>query len=474
MRQAPKDVDVDEDAEMEILTASPNAVAMRNLVVCVAFLYQLILMYVKFDLHLRMSEVQLQRYTKIFFTLILGSLAFVGDFYRLVLANTAVALRFMPFVVSMPGVLITVILWVYFVMSLKFKPLHAFEIDVYTYLYFQTVTGVTRLVGALFFAQDPSHIDYGLYLGMYLINFIVSNAFYIGMYHILEVKPEFLIIKGMGENTAKGSIAFPFFQLFFIYICAACIMIFVPKTVTGSFLSLCMLVLFSAFSISLNSNRYAQAKIREKEKQMESLLNSLNQFTAIKHDFYNILHTYNGYFELGDLEACKQYHESLVEITTRAGDLLDLSRRAVEHPALISLLLNKHEQAERLKVGMSVSLGCPLSQLPIEDIDICRVVACLLDNAIEAAAESRQKRVTFTIGQENETENKSIVITNSSCRPMELTKAFTLGFTSKKGHQGTGLVNVKRIMEKYPLCELEMENTDNGVKVSLRLADSHE
>ncbi len=457
---------------MDILHISPYSVAMRNIVVCVAFIYQIVQIYIKFRMHQRMSEVRLPLHTTVLFTLILGSLVFFGDVYKLVLADTAEEQRLAPLVASLPGVVITITLWVFFVRSLKFTPLHALEIAVYTYLYFQTVTGVTRVVGAIFFAQDPGAIHYGKYLGAYAVNFAVATALYVGMHHILEVNPKFLIIKGMGVDPAKKrSIAFPIFQLCFIYLSAACIMIFIPKTVAGSLISLCMLILFSAFSLSLNSNRYAQAEIREKDRQMESLFKSLNQFSAIKHDFYNILQTYNGYFELGDLEACKRYHKSLVEITTRAGDLLDLSRRAVENPALISLLLNKHARAEGLKIKLSIALRCPLSDLSLEDIDMCRIVACLLDNAIEAAAESKQKCLSFTIESEAGTD-KLITITNSSLMPIEVAKAFAPGYTSKKGHQGAGLANVQKIIEKYQPCTLEMSNMGDEVVARLRLVSA--
>ncbi len=454
---------------MGIFNTSPYSDDMRNIVLCVAYIYQFALMYIKFGMHLRMGEVQLPKPKKIVIALILACLAFGGDIYKYLLVDTAAMHKILPLVASVPGVIITILLWAYFVRALHFKPLHALEIAVYTYLYFQTVTGVTRVIGAMFFVQDPNQMNYAVCLAMYGVNFMVSIALYSLMHRILDERPRFLIIKGMGEDATNKNIWFPIFQLCFIFICAACIMLFIPQTVPGSFLSLCMLALFSAFCISLNSNRYAQAEIREKDRQMESLFNSINQFSAIKHDFYNILHTYNGYFELGDLEACKRYHKSLVEITTRAGDLLDLSRRAVEHPALVSLLLNKHEQAERVKVSMGVSLECPLSQLPVEDIDICRVISCLLDNAIEAAAEAEQKRVTFTIVHEKGMQNKIITITNSSRKPIELSDAFILGVTSKKGHQGAGLANTKKIMDRYPNCGFEISNTDSDVVVSLNL-----
>ncbi len=449
---------------------SPYSVEMRNIVVCIAFAYQIGLMYIKIGLHLRMSEVRLAMHTKIFFTLFLGSLAFFGDLYRLVLAQTAASQALAPLFASLPGLAITFILWTYFVKALKFRPLHAFEIAVYTYLFFQTITGVTRVVGAVFFAQNSALIDYSLYLVMYFVNFIVSISFYIVMYHILDIRPKFLIIKGMHIELHRKSIAFPIFQLFFIYICSACIMIFIPKTITGSIVSLCILMLFSAFSISLNSNRYAQAEIRDKDRQMESLFKSLNQFSAIKHDFYNILQTYNGYFELGDLEACKRYHKSLVEITTSAGNLLDLSRRAVENPALISLLLNKYERAESLKTDLSITIRCPLSDLPIDDIDMCRIIACLLDNAIEAAAESKKKRVSLVVDKEKDGCN-SITITNSSPMPIEVSEIFIPGYTSKKGHQGAGLSNVKRIIEKYPYCSLEMKSINDEVVTMMKLEE---
>ncbi len=463
-------ISIDAEVTMGIFNMSPYSDDMRNIVLCVAFIYRLVLMYAKFGMHLRMGEVSLKRLEKNVIVLILACLAFLVDIYKYLLADTSAMHKALPIVASVPGVIITVSLWAYFVKALRFKPLHAFEISVYTHLYFQTVTGVIQMIDTIIFAQNPNHMNYAVCLAMYGVNFVVSIAIYGLMYQMLDGKPRFLIVKGMGEEASNKSIWFPIFQLCFIFICSAYIMFFIPQTVLGSFLNLCMLVLFSAFCISLKCNRYAQAEIREKDRQMESLFNSINQFSAIKHDFYNILHTYNGYFELGDLDACKRYHKSLVEITTRAGDLLDLSRRAVEHPALVSLLLNKHEQAERIRVSMDVSLECPLSQLPVEDIDICRVIACLLDNAIEAATETEQKRVTFTIAHDKEMQKKTITITNSSSKPIELSEVLTLGFTSKKGHQGAGLINVKKIIDRYPHCGLEIKNTDSEVVVSLNVA----
>ncbi len=435
---------------------------MLDIVICIAFVYQVSLMYIKFSLYLRMSEAKRPLITKMLTAAFLGTLAFFGDFFRLVIAEPAGMTALIPLFASMPGFVITIILWFHLVGSLKMRPLHALEIGVYAYLLFQTISGVTRLVSAVFFMQEPGAVDYPKYILMYAANFLVSIALFGWMHYLLKHKPNLLTVKGMDSSMRQKNIAFAIFQLVFIFICAALIMILIPKTIVGSTVSLTMLVLFSAFSITLNSNRYAQAEIRDKEKQMQSMFESLDQFGAIKHDFYNILQTYNGYFEIGDLEACKRYHQSLVEITTTTGSLLDISRHAMENPALAALLLNKHERAGSLNLRLNISLDCPLSELPIKDIDICRIVSCLLDNAIEAAAESRERKVSFAIERDG-SQAKRMIITNSTLAPIDLTNVFTHGFTSKQGHQGIGLVNAKKIMARYPNCTLQMQGTDNEV-----------
>ncbi len=451
---------------------APNLPAAGNImldvVLCVAFIYQFVLMYIKFGLHLRMSEVALPVITRALFSLLLGGLAFFGDFFKLVLAERTGMTSLTPLFSSLPGVVITITIWVYFVKSLKFRPLLALEISVYTYLFFQTASGATRLVSAVFFAQDPTAVDYQKYLAVYAINFLVSIGIYSAMHYVLEHKPNLLIVRGMNNHISGRSGAFAVFQLVFIYICAALVMILIPKTIAGSTVSLIMLALFSAFSITLNSNRYAQAEIQDKEKQVESMLKSLDQFSSIKHDFYNILQTYNGYFEIGDLEACRRYHQSLVDMTTAAGDLLDLSRRAAEHPALVALLLNKHERAEGLNIHLSISLNCSLSGLAINDFDICRIVSCLLDNAIEAAAESKERRASFAIEQDAG-RSKRITIINNSVAPIDVRNAYMSGFTSKNGHKGIGLANAKKIIERYPPCTLQLYSVSNEVVAVLEL-----
>lgn len=440
-----------------------HANATCYIAVIAAFLYQSVLMYIKSDLLIRMCEKKATIKIKLLLALFCGTFVFVFiELVKMRLIDLELSEQFIPIFVSLPGIVVTLIYAFFCLWSLKLTPLRTLEVTVYAYLYFQTLTGVNRIISALFFVQKAAVIDYSMNILMYAVNFSISLAILLAMSYILKKKPHLLIIKSGSDTTPNTSIAFSIFQLVYIYFCTAIIVFLIPNAIVGSAISLLLLAVFTALSIFLSKNRYAKAELLDKETFIQSLFESVNQFSAIKHDFYNILQTYNGYFELGDLEACKRYHETLVEITVQAGDLLDLSRRAVENPALISLFLNKNDYSEKMHVKLSIIIKCPLNELQMEDIDLCRIISCTLDNAIEAASDSEEKNVSLIIERKTESSNL-ITVTNSIDAPVNTTRMLVSGATSKSGHQGMGLYNVQKIIRKYPHSTFEIHSTEREV-----------
>ncbi len=454
---------------MHMLGGFVDSNATGHIAIIIAFLYQTVLMYIKLDLLIRLCEKEAPIKQKLILSVLCGGMAAVLiDFSRMGFIDFGVPVRMKPLLVSVPGIVITFVCALLCVWSLKLTPLRTLEITVYSYLYFQTVSSVGRIISSLIFAQTTETTDYFMYIQMYVMNFIVLSAIYRGMSYILTHKPHLLIIKSGSDTTPSTSIAFSVFQLCYVYFCASIIMVLVPDAFVANAISALLLAVFMALSILLINNRYAKAEIHSKETHIQSLFESMNQFNAVKHDFYNILQTYNGYLEVGDLEACKRYHRSLVEMTTQAGNLLDLSLRAVENPALIALFLNKNDQAEKTHVRLSIGIKCPLNELPIEDIDLCRILSCLLDNAIEAAADSMEKSAALTIDQNAELLH-IITVTNSIDHPVDIPQMLAVGATSKIGHQGLGLANVQRIAAKYSHCGFEMTSTEREVTACIRL-----
>ena len=210
-------------------------------------------------------------------------------------------------------------------------------------------------------------------------------------------------------------------------------------------------VLFLAVFISKDYIKVLENDNENKSVHVNTLVEKVNNFSAIKHDFSNIMQTYDGYLSLGKLDKLKEYHSKWMQTTVNAGTNMELSKMMDQNPALIALLLKKMGEAERNNVIMRVSVKTSLDDFYIENIDLCRCIACLLDNAIEATTESTSRRVNISI-EPKPNQGKLIVITNSTSLPVDVINVMSLGVSTKPGHSGIGLSTVRSILGRYPNC----------------------
>ncbi len=339
---------------------------------------------------------------------------------------------------------------------LKLSPIRSIEMMGNAYLYFSVIHSITMLIGAIFFVQpDAQRFNYLLDATMYACNLIIFLLIFWVTGRVIDRKPELPIFKtDRFANPRKDLLVFAL-KAFFIYCVEVIAPLVIPNIVVADTVIVIVLLLFFAATLWMSMYQHVKADVRNKDTHINALIKSLDEFRAIKHDFYNILQTYSGYFAIENYQGCKKYHESLVHITTQAGDSLDLSHRMSENPALISLLLDKRTLAEQMKIHMNISIGCPLSDLPVKEIDICRVMACLIDNAIEAANDSEQRRISL-IATPKKDNSKLVIITNSSPEPPDAAQMFAAGMSSKKGHQGIGLNNVREIIDRYANCAFKL------------------
>lgn len=353
--------------------------------------------------------------------------------------------------------------------SLKLSPLRSIEMMGNVYLYFSCVHSVTMLIGSIFFIQNAQRFNYLLDAAMYMCNLVIFLVIFKLTWHLIDRKPDLIISKADRFAHPKKDLLVFFLKALFIYFVEVITPLTIPNPIAANAVIVVVLLLFFSTTLLLNMYQHAKADVRNKDAHISSLIKSSDDFRAVKHDFYNILQTYNGYLSLGDLEACKAYHASLMHITTQAGALLDLGHRMSENPALVSLLVDKASRAEEAGVHMSIDINCSLANFPISEVDICRVVACLLDNAIEAAGESEQRRVSFIVDPK-ETYSKLIIITNSTAQPPDTTQMFVPGVSSKAGHQGVGLNNVRKIIERYANCTFQLNYYNHEMTAYLELA----
>ncbi len=337
------------------------------------------------------------------------------------------------------------------------------------YLYFSCVHSMTMLIGAIFFVQpDAQRFNYLVDAMMYVCNLIVFFLIFRLTWSVIDRKPDLMIPKTDRFADPKKDLRIFTLNALVIYCVQVITPLAIPNIVAANTVSFIILLLFFAATLLLSMYRHTKADIRNKDAHINALIKSSDEFRAIKHDFYNILQTYNGYFAIEDYQACKKYHQSLVHITTQTGESLDLSRRMSENPSLISLLLDKRTIADKMDIQMSLSVACPLSNLPIREVDLCRVIACLLDNAIEAANKTVQRRVSF-ISTLQKGSSTLIIIANSSPELPDDAQIFKAGASTKKGHQGVGLNNVRKIIERYTNCAFKINYYNSEVTAYVEL-----
>ncbi len=442
---------------------------MQLILAAQTFITNTFIMYLIANLILKLSDVKASAKQKFVFAFWIGAVSYQLFIYAVYLIGGMAS--FSPIVYAMvvcPNPIQGCIYYFVGVRVLKLSPVRSIKFMAYFFAYFIFISNITRLVTALWpIETDPyNYLQNAMRQAVYLI--IVCAVYFLTKYIIKKARLRVRLADKIFIDIRKERAVYVA-KLVFLYALTTFLPIVINDNIAGSVIVILFLIFFIALNIVLDLLGAVKAESENKEVHINTLSGALNEFGAVKHDFYNILQSYNGYLELGDLDRLKKYHSSVISITKAAGDSVDLGRRMKENPAFISLLAGKAEYAESSGVKMTVALKCSAENLYIDDMDICRCIACLLDNAVEAAAVSEKKSVFFTLESKSD-ESKLIIVTNSTAEQVDISKISAAGVTSKQGHRGLGLPSVKKTLAKYGNCTFNMTyfNYEMSAYIELR------
>jgi|GEM_PF-1370810 len=330
----------------------------------------------------------------------------------------------------------------------RFTPVRAVKLASYVFLLWIAAKTLNRIIGAMFFVQDGLAYNYlkdTFQQVTYFLAFIIIGQ--LVMYNIR---------RGSWSLSFVNELFFCPKKEFFVFLLSATfafairfsLPLALAEQVMAYILSLVILLLFIVFNVCLDLMTNYQQTITNHKLHISALFKGLEDLRGIKHDFNNILNTYSGYLELKEYEQLGRYHASMVSATSHAGSVGELARRMHENPAIISLLINKKEYADKMNVKLTLSLTCKLDNFYIDNMDLSRVLSCLLDNAIEAASSSEHRRVHVTI-EPKTSRSKLIIIANSTAAAIDPGAIKSAGVSTKQGHDGIGLTIVQNTIGKY-------------------------
>ena len=200
--------------------------------------------------------------------------------------------------------------------------------------------------------------------------------------------------------------------------------------------------------IRTEAKQKALQDLQDYTRNLEAMYNSLRSF---KHDYVNILLSMSGYMEHGDIRELKNYFETEIFPTKNLIDQGDyrLNQLANIHVLEIkSLLSAKMIYAHDTGIDVTIDIPGRVDVFPIDTVDLARILGIFLDNATEAALETKHPQTGLNIIQ-NET-GVSIIISNCfQNNGAILHQLKQKGFSTKAGHQGIGLSNAQKIIRSY-------------------------
>lgn len=213
-----------------------------------------------------------------------------------------------------------------------------------------------------------------------------------------------------------------------------------------------------------------QIQIYLLSKKTSQELHNIDLANEFRHDYRNILLSLNTYLEQKQFEQASTYLASIINYSKHFTDVsYHTQLSTINIPAVQGLLLNFFEKSSILKIPFHFFTNQSISyfDLPINLIDFIRCLSILLDNAVEASSEIENPLIQLTIIREKE--SLFIEVKNKLDAPVAIEHIFKNNFTTKKGHQGKGLLIFIKLLKQYQKTTYSFSTENNFFIASFTL-----
>ena len=201
-------------------------------------------------------------------------------------------------------------------------------------------------------------------------------------------------------------------------------------------------------AVGILHNREEYIKLMEDLAGTRYLVDSMR---ANNHDFTNKLHVILGLLQMEMYEEAASYIEN---ITIVQRETISKIMSAVKEPAVAALLIGKTARASELNVKFILQEGSVFSKTdyPISTETLVTIIGNLIDNAFDAMNEAtadleKPKELLFGIYSKP---NALLITANDTgvgIKEENKAQVFENGYSTKGKGRGTGLYQVKRLVE---------------------------
>ncbi|HGK2190721.1 TPA: competence system sensor histidine kinase ComD [Streptococcus pneumoniae] len=233
----------------------------------------------------------------------------------------------------------------------------------------------------------------------------------------------------------------------------------------GSILSSIVFISLLLTFFAMNSHKVQMEKeiaLKQKKFEQKHLQNYTDEIVGLYNEIRGFRHDYAGMLVSMQMAIDRVYNEVLVKANhkLRSDKYTYFDLNNIEDSALRSLVAQSIVYARNNGVEFTLEVKDTITKLPIELLDLVRIMSVLLNNAVEGSADSYKKQMEVAVIK---METETVIVIQNSCK-MTMTPSgdlFALGFSTKGRNRGVGLNNVKELLDKYNniILETEMEGS---------------
>ncbi len=326
------------------------------------------------------------------------------------------------------------------------------------------------------------NISYESIMFIPIFRFVLSMIIYLCIYLLYRIIKYFKFNINLDSMTTKNKILFILNAILGIMVVATQIYLMAfyssstPIYITlATILSLLAYFLISIYSL-LNATKLASTSQSLEEAQLynKTLILLHDNMRGFKHDFNNIVQGIGGYIATNDMSGLKKYYSQLLKDCNRSNNLTALNPTLINNPAIYNILATKYHKADEIGVEINLNIFIDLNELEkcVKVYELTRIIGVLMDNAIEAAAECKDKNVQVSFRKETSRNRFIMIIENTyKNKDIDIDKIFEKDFStkSKKTNSGIGLWEIRQILKKNNNLNLYTSKNDKYFSQQLEI-----
>ncbi len=229
-------------------------------------------------------------------------------------------------------------------------------------------------------------------------------------------------------------------------------------------LAACVLLVLYSFYMVINyyNKQNVMTAVSAQEGVSEHLMDLVNTVRGERHDILNQLQVIYGLAYQDKTAELKEYLDELIPEISTYSELFK-----IDNPVISALINGKISQANTKGVEIDVDIQANLSGLREQSMDFARILANLIDNAVESVLnDDVGKKVNVSIFEQDH----FLVcrVENASTKIIDTEKIFLPGVTSKDDHSGLGLFNCRKLADKLS-GKLEVRQEERKVTFAFLL-----